>query len=332
MSREQFVAAVRAGNRFLVTCHRRPDADALGSAMGFTEVLRMLGKEAVLCSPDEPPATLTFLPGLGGLERSFAKLEGRFDATIVMDTASASLLPKGLPGKDIAGTLIVLDHHAAYDDFADIVVREPAMSSTGELVLELSQALGVFPRDLNIVAATALYAALVADTGGFRYSSTRPRTLRLAADLLDVGVDPWTVAYNLFEGWAPERVALLREVLAGMELRENGRVALLTVTKAILERTRATPDMIDGLITFARQVRGVEVAALIWEQDAASSDLGKEPSTKVSLRASGRLDVSKVAVALGGGGHRAAAAATLGIALDATRARLLAELAALTGA
>lgn len=329
MSRESCVALVRAGSRFLVTCHRRPDADALGSALGLTEILRTLGKDAVLCTPDEVPQTLQFLPGLGQIQRSFAALEGRFDATFVMDTASKSLLPKGLPDRTVTGQLVVVDHHGAFDDFADVVVRDPALSSTGELVLELAQLLGLVPRDLNIVAATALYAALVADTGGFRYSSTRPRTMRFAADLLDVGVDPWTVAYNLFEGWAPERVALLREMLATMELREDGRLAVMTVTQAMLKKTSATSEMIEGLITFARQMRGVEVAALLWEQDAATSDLGREPTTKISLRAPGKMDVSKVAVALGGGGHRAAAATALPVGLDEARAALLREVALL---
>jgi len=114
-----------------------------------------------------------------------------------------------------------------------------------------------------------------------------------------------------------------------MTMHFDNRMAVLTVTRDMLTRTGANADMVDGLVQFARSVRGVEVAALLWEQDAASSDLHREPSTKISMRAAGDMDVSKVAVALGGGGHRAAAACTVGEPLDAARTKLLSQATAL---
>ncbi|MCA9603810.1 MAG: DHH family phosphoesterase, partial [Myxococcales bacterium] len=203
MSRAQAIELVRNGNRFLVTCHRRPDADALGSAIGFAEVLRKLGKEASVFSPDEPAASIAFLPGIYDVLRTIPAGTAPFDATFVTDTASGSLLPKGLPAHDVTGPIVALDHHVSFDDFADVVVRDDSMAATGELVLDMAVELGVRPSDLSLEGATCLYAALVADTGGFRYACTRSRTLRFAAERLDMGVDPWRVASNLFEHWAP---------------------------------------------------------------------------------------------------------------------------------
>jgi phosphoesterase RecJ-like protein len=172
-------------------------------------------------------------------------------------------------------------------------------------------------------AAQPLYAAIVADTGGFRYSQTRPDTLRLAARLLELGVDPWEVASRLFERWAPARMALLGEVLRTMQLELDGRVALVTVDRAMLDRAGASEEMIEGMVNYGRMLDGVLAAALLWEP---RSKEGRE--VKLSLRAATGTDVARVAVALGGGGHRSAAGATLRGPLDEARARVLEALAA----
>ncbi|MCA9580316.1 MAG: DHH family phosphoesterase [Myxococcales bacterium] len=323
------LALIRGGKRFLVTCHRRPDGDALGSAMGLSDVLRVLGKDVVTYCPDDVPETLAFLLGVEGLCRNLDDVPGAFDATFVMDTASRVLLPKGFPERDRSGPVVVVDHHAAHEDFADVVVRDARACATGEIVLDLAASLGVARSDLTLVGATGLYGALVADTGGFRFEGTTPKTLRMAADLLEKGVDPWNVAYTIFEGWPPERVALLQEALAGLELHNDGRLAVLKITQEMLERTGATAEMVDGLVTFGRSVRGVEVAVLLWEQDEASSDYGTVPATKVSYRSRGAADVSALAVSLGGGGHRAAAAACVRQEMDVVRERVLKEASAL---
>ncbi len=309
------VALIRSGSRFLVTCHRAPDADALGSALGLSAVLRALGKEVTTFAPDALPMSLRFLAEAQPVERC-VPVGARYDATFVMDIAARSLMPEGLPDRAHTGPIVVVDHHATHDDIGDVVLRDADASATGELVLRLVLELGL--PSVPEAAAMPLYASLVADTGGFRYPNTRAETLRMAADLVDAGVDPWNVAYNLFEGWERAKLSLLGEVLGTLELHEEGRLATLRVTRAMLERIGASDDMVEGIVNYGRIVRGVEIAALVWEKR-----IGPRPQTKVSFRSRGTIDVAAIALTLGGGGHPAAAAALVDAPIDELFARVL---------
>ena len=319
MSRARAIELVRSGQRFLLTCHLRPDGDALGSMLGLAAILRELGKDVVMFNVDPVPEYLRFLPRSAEVLRA-APMDVTFDATFVTDTAARSLLPHALPPPSVTGPWVMIDHHAAHDDFGDVIVRETDAVATGEVVLRLMADLGIsrVPAD----AAVPLYTAIVTDTGGFRYQGTTPTTLRLAADLVEAGADPWTVAYNVFEGWAPARMKLLGVVLETLLTSHEGRVATLTVTREMMARTQADDDMVEGLVNYARMLSGVEVASLVWEWRPAADG---SPVTKVSLRSRGNVDVSRVAVALGGGGHRSAAGATVPGSVDEVRARVLAE-------
>ncbi len=316
MNRRDAVELVRRGHRFLVTCHRRPDGDALGSALGLAAILRAAGKHAVCYHPEPVPRSLRFLT-IGGEPVSKLPDDGPWDGVFVTDTAARSLLPDPFPPPEVSGPVVVVDHHAAHDHFGDLVVREEDACATGEVVLRLMHDLGV--REVPPEAARPLYASIVADTGGFRYASTRPETLRIGARLLEAGVDPWEVAYHLFEGWPEQKVLLLREVLATLERRLGGRLAILRVTLDMLARTGADDEMVEGLVNYGRRIEGVDVAALLWERPLGGDGL---PRTKVSLRARA-LDVSTIAVTLGGGGHRAAAAAELPSDMDAVCGRVV---------
>ncbi|MEM9193755.1 MAG: DHH family phosphoesterase [Myxococcota bacterium] len=312
---------VVSGRRFVVSCHRRPDGDALGSALGLTYVLRAVGKEAVLYHPERLPSTLQFL---GEIEAPETELPtGEIDGVFVTDTATPTLLPE--PWLETTAPLVVIDHHVASVDFGDILLRDPDACSAGAVVLRIAERLGVSP--LPSEAATPLYASMVADTGGFRYPNTTADVLRAAADLVDAGAEPWPVASNLFETWPRERMGLLSAVLATLEVYEEGAVATVRVTQKMMGDVGAEDDMVDGLVNYARHLDGVEIAALLWERPA---DNGTRV-TKVSLRSQGRYDVSAIAMALGGGGHRAAAAAELPGTLDTIEARILTEARRLIG-
>lgn len=299
MNSDAFVALVRENQDFLVTCHRRPDADALGSALGLTAILRGLGKDVVTFCPERLPESISFLVGSADVVCEIPP-DSKFDVTVVADTASRTLVPDGLPPRQGLGTVVVIDHHAAFDDFADLILRDASASSTAEIVAMLADALGVSLTTLDTEAARAIYAGIVADTGGFRFACTTPTVLRLGASLLERGVDPWEVAYRLFENWSPARFALLREVLSNTTFELSGKLAMMKVTEAMLQQTGAEETMVDGLVGYGRSVSGVEIAALITELDATVC--------KVSFRSKGRMDVSTLAKQLGGGGHRAAAA------------------------
>lgn len=324
---ERALDIVRDGRRFLVACHRRPDADSLGSALGLIKTLRAIGKEAVLFMPESIPDSLLFL--MDG-ENGIAKVaeDDRFDATFIMDIAAKALIPPGFPPADVTGPVVVVDHHHAHDDIGDVVVRDTDAAATGEVVVRLIEALGL--DSIPDGAATPIYAAVVSDTGGFRYATTRPETLRLGARLLEAGADSWAVAYQLFERWDPARLRLLSAIIATLETAFDGRVAIMRVTREMLAICGATDDMVEGMVNYARRVDGAEIGALLWEWEAHDAT-GSHIETKISLRSSGDADVSVIAAALGGGGHRAAAATQLDIRIEEADERLRAELARYLG-
>ncbi len=306
----------RKGNRFLVACHRRPDADSLGSALGLIRTLQAIGKDAILFMPESIPESLHFLidgePTLSEIPEGM-----QFDATWVMDIAAKALLPPGFPGPEVTGPVVIVDHHHAHDDVGDIIVRDTKAAATGEVVVRLIEGLGL--ESLPEGSATPLYAAIVSDTGGFRYSTTTPATLRLGARLVESGVDPWQVAQQLFESWEPARLQLLSAIIATLEMAFDGRVAIMRVTREMLDICGADDDMVEGMVNYARGIKGVEIGALLWEW--------KGKDTKVSLRSSGKADVSEIASALQGGGHRAAAATQLPVSIDEAERLLREELA-----
>lgn len=308
MSRAAVVDLIRGGERFAVTCHLRPDADALGSALALGVLLEALGKQVSVYCVDPPPRVMAFVPG--ALEVSRDVPDGSFDACFVCDAAAQPLVPPRPPG--LLGPVVMIDHHAAHDDYGDVVLREPDACATGLLVVRLMRELGVDA--VPPAAAEALYAAICSDTGGFRYSSTDPETHRVAAELLELGVDPWRAASHLFERWEPERMKLLAILLDKLELDVDGRVAWIEVSQADLRATGADSQMVEGMVNYGRMLEGVQISALLWEQP--------DGATKVSLRASGGADVSRIAKILGGGGHRAAAGANVAADIDATRARV----------
>lgn len=324
---QEAVRQIRTGARFLVACHRRPDADSLGSAIGLIEVLRTLGKEATLFMPEPVPPALHFLVEE---ERALQCIAGvqAFDSTWVMDIAARKLLPRGLPADDVTGTLVVVDHHHAHDDLGDVVVRDTEASATGEVVIDLIEAIGL--QAIPPKAATPLYAAIISDTGGFRYPSTTAATLRLGARLVEAGADPWAVAYELFECWPQPRLRLLAAILDTLCVEFEGRVAVVRVTRKMLADCGATDDMVEGMVNYARRVEGAEIGALLWEWPAHGNPSG-HIETKISLRSSGTADVSKVAQALGGGGHRGAAATQLDLSIEDAASALRSELASFLG-
>ncbi len=320
---EQALQLIRGGKRFLLSCHVLPDPDAVGSMLGLAEILKALGKDVVLYNRDPVPETVSFLAGVAEIRQS-VPAGARFDAMLITDTAARSLLPRTLPPLAITGPRIIVDHHVVHDDFGDVVVRNVEACATAIVVIELATALGVRP--LPRAAAEPLYTALVADTGNFRYAGTTPATLRLAAELVELGVDPWHVASHVFESWPMERLRLLGFAINAIETEFTGRVAILCVPCSMLDRAGASERMVEGMVEYGRMIKGVEVSIMLWERRPRSdeTDFGQLLS-RLSLRSSGKVDVSQIAAALGGGGHRAAAGATLSCDLRTARELVLAE-------
>jgi phosphoesterase RecJ-like protein len=300
-----------------VATHANPDGDAVGSLLGLTRILQLMGKRALAYCPDGIPDTLRFLPGTDEVATAIGG-EDRFDLTLIVDTAAANLLPEGFPEPERRGPLAVIDHHGQHGELGDVVIRRDS-SAVGELLFDLTREL-VWPVDARV--ALCLYASIVADTGSFRYSSTTPHTHEVAAELMALGAEPWPVATALYESYPLQRQRLLAEVLSTLELCCDGRYADLVATQEMLARAGATKADLDGMINFGRAIAGVEISAMFRREP--------EGEIKVSFRSKGRLDVASLASTMGGGGHVNAAGCTLeDIDIDTAKAKIRAAAAEL---
>ena len=297
--------ALAPGLRVCLTTHVNPDGDGLGSEIGLALLLWELGCTVHITNPTPTPARYKFLfEGLEGLDRTpeAVKELRRADRIIVLDIADLGRL--GMLGGTVRERGVItgcIDHHLSKGDLpAGPRYVDADAAATGELVRELARANGW---ELPIAAARALYVAIVTDTGGFRFSNTKPRTLRAAADLLECGIDPEAIYVELYSRAPEGRVRLMAEALQTLVVEHEAGLAWVTIPPGALERHGVDPDDLDGVVEFARSVDGVRLGLLF--REIAGGRI------KVSFRSIGEVDVAKLAGQFGGGGHAKAAGASL---------------------
>ncbi|HEV2857495.1 MAG TPA: bifunctional oligoribonuclease/PAP phosphatase NrnA [Solirubrobacterales bacterium] len=297
---ERAAAELRDRDRFLLTAHEGPDGDALGSLLGLHKVLTQLGKDSVMfmAAKEFPlPIEYRFLP----LEEVFHEPPADMaDRTVVfldcgnIDRVPVEWLTAG--GNDV----INIDHHHDNTRFGDVNLVEVEASCTAEIVYDLALLLGA---KITSEIASALYVGLITDTGKFMYENTNAHTHRVAADLIDAGVNVDDTYRRLYEHVPLEKLRLVSRALDNISSHCDGKLAISYITTADYEATGAAEEMTEGLIDHLRSIDGVKVAAVI-------RDLGNRgrAARKVSLRSSaGDVDVSAIARRNGGGGHKRAA-------------------------
>jgi phosphoesterase RecJ-like protein len=192
----------------------------------------------------------------------------------------------------------------------------------GVLVFKIIRAL---PHQISRDAAECIYASILADTGCFRYSSTDPESLRIAAELLEAGVDPWEMTMRVYEQQPVARMKLLGDVLGTLHVEPGGKLATITITNSMLARTGTHLDLTDGFINYARSIDGVEVAAALREPSQYDEE-SSTPAWRVSFRSRGKVDVAAIAQKFGGGGHRNAAGCSVEGDEAQVRARIALEI------
>ncbi|MBI4715363.1 MAG: bifunctional oligoribonuclease/PAP phosphatase NrnA, partial [Nitrospirae bacterium] len=303
---------------FLITTHVNPEGDAIGSSLALALGLREIGKESALALRDPLPSRLRFLPGSDLYQRA-AAIEPdfpAFDAMIVTDCGDLERIGFFRTERPPAPRIINVDHHITNVKFGDLNWIDPDATASGVMVHTLLRRLEV---SITPPIATALYTTLLTETGAFRYSNTTGETLRLAGELVEAGADPCRIAEAIYSGNSVGRFRLLGAILDGMEVMdvvEDRRIAWVTVPLALYERTGTTVEDTEDFINYPRSLAGVEAALLFRETE--------EPGViKVSLRSNTDLDVSQLAMAFGGGGHRKAAGFSRKGTLDEVKAATL---------
>ena len=302
----RFVDLINANQRFLLTSHIRPDCDALGSELGMAAVLEKLGKEVRIVNGQETPPNLSFIDPQQRIMKLSADVQldelQDTEVLMVLDTSAwAQLGPMGEVLKSLEATKIILDHHVSQDDLDAEPFKNTSAEATGRLVVEAADALGV---ELTPEMAAPLFAALSTDTGWFRFPSTGSETYRIAARLVDAGACPADIYRELYERNSSGRMRLRGEVLARINLVNDGKLGHTYVMKSDFERLQALPSDTEDLVNLVLEIDGTQAAVIFIE-------LVENTSFKVSFRSRCKLDCSQVAGHFGGGGHKAAAGATI---------------------
>ncbi|HSH68985.1 MAG TPA: bifunctional oligoribonuclease/PAP phosphatase NrnA [Deferrisomatales bacterium] len=305
--------ALLEGERFLITSHRNPDGDAVGSCLALAAGLSELGKSCVIASGDGVPMNLAWLP-LAEQVQPAANADHGCDTVVLLDCGAidrTGLSPEALHA---GRTLVNIDHHPGNPLFGTANWVDPGACATAELVYQVLQSL---PTPIGYSAATAIYTGILTDTGCFRFSNTSARAFQIAAEMLAKGVDPSWVAQMVFDQQPIGRLRLLSLVLETLELSPRDKAAAALVTREMFHRTHTGVEGVEGFVNHTRSLCGVEVGLLLREEAPGRY--------RVALRSKGRVDVSAIARIYGGGGHHNAAGATLDGAPDTLRRELFAH-------
>jgi bifunctional oligoribonuclease and PAP phosphatase NrnA len=303
------VAALREHQRFVVAAHENPDGDALGSLLGMHLALGQLAKDSVMFVPGQAP-----LPG----EYTFLALEGVHRepppdhaerVLVAVDCAKEERLGPDPSLLEQSPYTLDIDHHHDNTRFGDVNLIVADASSTGEILADVFRELDVA---ITPEIAEPLYVALVTDTGRFQYANTSPKTLRLAADLIEAGADWHKVFQTVYENLQFAKLKLLARALDRAEVYSGGRLVVSHLLKHDFAEAGAVEPYSEGIIDYLRAVEGAMVAALIREPPR-----GDGPAHRVSLRASvDEIDVSVIARKSNGGGHRQAAGFSSELSLE----------------
>jgi phosphoesterase RecJ-like protein len=295
-------------NNIILTAHIHPDGDALGSLLALNAYLSAQGKQVKMLLDDEIPRTFKFLSDWEKIEKPDS-LEIEADLLVVLDASDLERI--GRVRNAVKAPILNLDHHISNLKFADYWYVDSQAAATGEIILKLLKEV-----DASITAsmATALFTAIATDCGFFRFANTSTETLKFASELVALGAKPHIISEHL-DTKPLAVIEVLPKVLETLEMVDcqGGQIAALTLRQEILTNLR---DDTEGFINYPRNIEGVEIAIMFKETDN---------SIRVSLR-SKTVDVSKIALMFGGGGHARAAGCTVSEPLNKAK-RLIIEAA-----
>ena len=284
---------LKAAKKLVIVSHVSPDGDTLGSSLALMHALCMLGKEVIMNVDDDISTVYSFLPGIAEYRRFAPEESVDADLLVIVDASSADRAGNAL---DVVKSPAVLniDHHKTNTRFADYLYLDSDAAATAEIIYSLLLEMGIkLTRDI----ATCIYEGIYTDTGSFKYSNTTSNTLKTAADLLNYGVNPSLISDNM-ELKSRSQVEMLRKVLETLTFLKDGKIAYIEIPLELYDHNVET----DTFISYPRYVEGVEIALLFKQVEANL--------TRVSFR-SKEIDVAKVALSFGGGGHKKASGCSI---------------------
>ena len=299
-------ALLQEQENILIICHESPDGDTTGSAFALGYALRRLEKQVRVVCSDPLPKNCRFF------WEAFPQEEFEEKYVVAVDVADSKLFGDKLEAYKIC-TDLCIDHHPTNTQYAKNLLLCPQAAATTEIIFEVIGHLGV---EVDREIAQCLYTGLATDTGCFLYSNTTAHTHRLAASLMETGIDFAAINRLMFETKTPGRVAMEKLVYNDLKYYFDGRCAVICITQDMLEQTGACGEELEGLASLPRQIEGVEVGVTMKQRE-------DRESFKVSVRTNTQADASEICGRLGGGGHAKAAGCLVYGSVEEARMKIL---------
>ena len=307
VDRQTAVLRLRGADDILILCHKNPDGDTIGCAGALYLALKALGKNAAILCSDPIPKMYDYM--------NIATFDGSFTPAFVVavDVASAELLGELEPkyGRMVD---LCIDHHPSNTDYAALTCLDGEAAACAELVAAILTAVGL---PLTGKIAECIYTGLVTDTGGFRFSNTTANSMRLAADIMESGVDTAAINTRIFESKSKARVLAEARLLSALQFYAENRIAVMPITLAVRAETGVTMEELEDMAGIPRRIEGVLVGVTIKEH---------ENECRISLRTRDCVNASEIAAVFGGGGHRCAAGCTIRASVEEATRLLIAEI------
>jgi phosphoesterase RecJ-like protein len=316
---DQIIQHIKDGQDILIASHAEPDGDSVGSLVALGLALTKLDKKITMHTPSPIPAVYRFLPGAGRIVQQI-KSADIYDLALVLDCGDLTRI--GETSAEIGRIPIVIniDHHVSNTGFGHIQFIDTTACATAEIVYRLINALEI-PFDRAI--ATSIYTGILTDTGSFRFSNTNQAAFAISQAMTDAGVEPHNVAQRVFGTYSLGRIKLLNMALNSIEISDNGKLSMMTVTRSMLNTTGTNTEDLDGMINYARRIEDVKVAALIHEIKNGAGKFANMNRYHVSLRSDSSVDVAEIAGKFGGGGHASAAGFQIESTLVALKSKII---------
>lgn len=308
----QIIHHLKNSNNLFLATHTNPDGDAIGSLIAMGLSLEALNKRTTLYNESPIPAVYRFLPFADRIVQYVDKAN-IYDTAIILDCSDLERIGKAVSMVNKIPIIINIDHHITNTCYGDFQLIKTSACATTEIVYKLMKDMAV---PINKAIAASIYTGILTDTGSFRFSNTNRAAFEICEEMVELGVDPYSIAQHVYGTYSLGRIKLLNMALDSIEISYNGRLSMMTLTRDMFYETDTRAEDADGLINYAKSIENVKVAVLIQELQ------NKNKQFHVSLRSNGTVNVAEIASSFGGGGHANAA----GFSIESTLSDLKSQI------
>lgn len=315
---DQIIRYLKNSSHILIATHANPDGDAIGSLIAMGLCLDVLNKKTTLYNESPIPAVYRFLPAVNRVVRNIKN--ENYDLAVILDCGNLKRIGMAVSVVRQIPITVNIDHHVTNNHFGHLQLVDTSACATAEIIYRLIKQMNV---SFDKAIATSIYTGILTDTGSFRFSNTNRAAFAICQEMVGLGVDPYNVAQHVYGTYSLGRMKLLNLALDSIEISDNGKLSIMTLTQDMFYKTHTQAEDVDGLINYARRIENIKVAALVQECGNGKKKLNAFNRFHISLRSDETVDVAAIAGLFGGGGHASAAGFNIESTLSDIKLQLL---------